>query len=84
MKKFVEFLKNNVVFCIIGCIIYWGIPYIVIILLGVLVSPYYFTLIPATFGVQVALPAIPIIIGISLFVKGIFTLKKGRNKNGRK
>ena len=74
MKKFWAFLKANIIWCIIGTFIYWAIPYIIVTLLGVFVNNWFFTIYAAVFGVQVALPAIPIIIGISLGAKGIFTL----------
>lgn len=74
MKKFLNFLKANVIWCIIGTTIYWALPYIVVILLGIFVNKWFFTIFAAVFGVQVALPAIPIIIGISLGIKGLFKL----------
>lgn len=74
MRKFWNFLKANVIWCIIGTGIYWAIPYIIVTLLGVFVSKWFFTIYPAVFGTQVALPAIPIIIGISLGIKGIFVI----------
>ena len=87
MKRFWDFLRKNAVYAVIGTAIYWGIPHIVVTLLGIFVSKYFFTLYLGVFGVQVMLPAIPIIIGISLGVKGITTIFKKRNKekleNGR-
>ena len=71
MKRFWDFLKKNAVYAVIGTAIYWGIPHIVVTLLGIFISKYFFTLYLGVFGVQVMLPAIPIIIGISLGVKGI-------------
>lgn len=88
MKRFWDFLRKNIVYAIIGTTIYWGTPHIVVTLLGIFISNYFFTLYLAVFGVQVALPAIPIIIGISLGIKGITMCfkktKKGENKNGRR
>ena len=87
MKRFWEFLKKNAVYAVIGTAIYWGFPYIVVTLLGIFVSKYFFTLYLGVFGVQVMLPAIPIIIGISLGVKGIFIgfrKIKRRKENGRR
>ena len=70
MKRFWDFLKKNAVYAVIGTTIYWCIPHIVVTLLGIFVSKYFFTLYLAVFGGQVALPAIPIIIGINiLFAK---------------
>ena len=75
-------------FAIIGTLIYWATPHIVVTLLGIFVNKYFFTLYLAVFGVQVALPAIPIIIGISLGIKGIVCgfkkiKNKGEKENGR-
>lgn len=87
MKRFLDFLRKNVVYTVIGTAIYWGIPHIVVTLLGIFVSEYFFTLYLVVFGVQVGLPAIPIIIGISLGIKGItIGIKKirGRKENGRR
>ena len=83
MKKFIEFFKKNVLFCIIGTVIYWGIPHIVVIFLGI-INPWFFTLFAAVFGVQVLLPAIPIIIGISLGIKGLFILFQKKFKKNKK
>lgn len=69
MKRFKEFLKANFIWACLGCFIYWGIPYIIVTLLGVFVSAWYFTIYMVVFTTQVALPAIPIIIGISLLLK---------------
>lgn len=74
MERFWAFLRVNIIWCIIGTAIYWGIPYIVVTFLGIFVNKWFFTIFAAVFGVQVMLPAIPIIIGISLGVKGLFTL----------
>lgn len=74
MKKFWDFLKNNVIWCIIGTAIYWAIPHIVVTLLGIFGNKLFFALYPSVFAAQVALPAIPIIIGISLGIKGLFKL----------
>ena len=74
MQKFWKFLKNNVIWCVIGTGIYWGIPHIVVTILGLIVNPIFFAAYAAVFAAQVALPAIPIIIGISRGIKGLFAL----------
>ena len=74
MDKFWKFLKANIIWCCLGCIVYWGIPHLTVTLLGIFVNRWYFTAYPALFGIQVMLPAIPIIIGISLGIKGIFLI----------
>ena len=74
MQKFWDFLKNNAIWCIIGTFIYWGVPHIVVTFLGIFISKWFFALYPTVFGAQVALPAIPIIIGISLGIKGLLKL----------
>ena len=83
MKKFKEFLKANFIWCVIGIGIYWAVPYIIVIILGIF-NPWFFTIFAGVFAAQVALPAIPIIIGISLGVKGIFTLFKKKIKKKKK
>ena len=83
MKKFKEFLKANFIWCIIGTGIYWAVPYIIVIILGIF-NPWFFTIFAGVFAAQVALPAIPIIIGISLGVKGIFALFKKKSKKLQK
>ena len=81
-------MKKNAVYAVVGTAIYWGIPHIVVTLPGIFISKYFFTLYLAVFGVQVALPAIPIIIGISLGIKGIVMgfkkIKKEKIENGRR
>ena len=80
MQKFWKFLKANVPWCIMGTAIYWGIPHLVVTLLGALINNWYFTLYAGVFAVQVALPAIPIIIGLSLAIKGLFLLFKKKKQ----
>ena len=74
MQKFWNFLKANIIWCVIGTGIYWAIPHIVVTLLGIFVNKWFFTVYAAVFGIQVMLPAIPIIIGISLGIKGLFAI----------
>lgn len=80
MKKFKEFLKSNFIWCILGTAIYWAVPYIIVIILGIF-NPWFFTIFAGVFAVQVALPAIPIIIGISLGIKSVFAIFKKNKKN---
>ena len=74
MQKFKKFLKDNYIWCIIGTAIYWAVPHIVTTILGLFINRIFFAFYPTIFAAQVALPAIPIIIGISLGIKGLFAL----------
>lgn len=88
MRKFWKYVKQNLLTremilpLILGEATFWS-PFVVLGLLALLVSPYYWTVFGMVYSIWVfALPAIPIQLSlIFLYKKLIFLIKRKENNN---
>ena len=79
-KKFWDFLKHNWQYQLIASAIFWSPP-VVIAILAIIISPWFWTLFGTLVTIWTIMPAIPIQIAMAIGIKMFWEKVIRRNKN---